>query len=98
MTEENQNCIHCQSTVEYEDKLDSWKDKIPKICGKCGFLPFTKVSQQPHGNQTLYCNQCQMYVKPTKWENEDVCPYHQRVGTSEDGPYLMYDEFDQDGE
>ena len=91
---EIENCIHCQSEVVYEEKKDSWGDGIPKICSKCGFLPFTKVSQQPHGNQTLYCNICQMYVKP----DEDGCPYHQKVLQSEEGPYLKYDEFDQNGE
>ena len=99
MTEENEKCMHCQSTVQYEDKKDDWGDGIPKKCTTCGFLPFTKVSQQPHGNQTLYCNLCQMYVKPCSFDGEDeLCPYHQRVGHGEEGSYLMYDEFNQDGE
>lgn len=57
--------------------------------------PSTKVSQQPHGNQTMYCNMCSMYVKP---DQDGDCPYHQKVMVGEEGPYLKYDEFNQDGE
>ena len=61
--------------------------------------PTTKPSQQPHGKKTMWCNQCEMYVEPTDFGPEkDVCPYHQRVYQSEEGPVYMYDEFNQDGE
>jgi len=44
-----------------------------------------------------YCNMCQMWVTPTDWDGEKVCPYHQRTRQTEEGPVFMYDEFDQDG-
>lgn len=38
-------------------------------------------------------------VNGTMWQGELVCPYHQRSAVDEDGAtYLMYDEFNQDGE
>jgi len=47
-------CIHCNRAVKFpEDNLD-----CPLKCEGCGFLPWTKVSQQPHGASTLYCNRC----------------------------------------
>lgn len=49
-------------------------------------------------DKTMYCNSCQMYVKPTLWYGEKVCPYHQRTMQTEDGVVFMYDEFNQDGE
>lgn len=45
----------------------------------------------------IWVNCCQMYVEKSKLIDGD-CPYHQRVMQSEDGPYLLYDEFNQDGE
>jgi len=60
--------------------------------------PTEKTSQQPHGGRTMYCNACQMYVKPTMWDGEKVCPYHQRVRQTEDGQEFMYEEFNQDGD
>jgi len=84
---EQEPCWHCGGAVEQADELHS-----------CGWLPFEKRSQQSHGESTLYCNACQMYVKPVGWEGEQVCPYHQRVCHGEEGSYLMYDEFNQDGE
>ena len=79
-----------------------------KDCGKTGndmyddvndINPARRVSQQPHGNSTLYCNQCQSYVVPTSFGGEDeLCPYHQRSYQSEEGTVMMYEEFDQDGE
>ncbi len=89
-------CIHCKRVVKFsEDNLD-----CPLKCEGCGFLPWTRVSQQPHGKSTLFCNMCQMYVVPTSFGGEtDICPYHQRISHSEDGETeFMYDEFNQDGE
>ena len=40
-----------------------------------------------------YCNICGYETKHDK----DGCVWHQQVLQSEDGPYLKYDEFDQDG-
>ena len=46
----------------------------------------------------IYCNQ-HGEVTATIWEGAEVCPYHQRVGVDSEGVrYLMYDEFNQDGE
>ena len=77
-------------------------------CGKSGgdmhsdvddIDPTSRVSQQPHGMSTLYCNMCQAYVKPTSFGGEDeLCPYHQRTYQGEEGTEFMYDEFNQDGE
>lgn len=91
------------------DRVDG--DFIDRKCTECGKTcgemfndlkdidPTTKVSQQPYGKSTLYCNACQMYVVPTSYAGEtDICPYHQRVSYSEDGEVdFMYDEFDQEG-
>ena len=54
-------------------------------CGKSGgdmhsdvgdICPTDRVSQQPHGSNTLYCNICQAYVTPTSFGGEDeLCPY-----------------------
>lgn len=62
--------------------------------------PNTRLSQQPHGKQTLYCNRCQMYVEPCSFDGKDkLCPYHQRVAYDEDGAtYRQYDEFNDEGE
>ena len=85
---------------------DDWELKCP-TCGKQradiqndpnDLDPTSRTSQQPHGDCTMYCNMCQMYVKPTTWDGEQVCPYHQRTMQTEEGPALMYDEFNQDGE
>ena len=83
-----EDCIHCgkQQIVNQHGQ-----DKC-----ECGYYPFTKKSQQSHGNQTLYCNMCQMYVKPAS--DDGSCPYHQKVMHSEEGDYYRYDEFNQDGE
>jgi len=77
-------------------------------CGKTGsdmyddvndINPNRRVSQQPHGSSTLYCNMCQGYVIPTSFGGQnDICPYHQRSYQSEEGTVMMYDEFDQNGE
>lgn len=37
-------------------------------------------------------------VESTTWEGEQVCPWHQRIMQTEEGPVFMYDEFNQDGE
>jgi len=49
-------------------------------------------------NQTpqVHCGQ-HGDVDGTMWDGELVCPYHQRTKQSEEGPVLMYEEFDQDG-
>ena len=88
-------CIHCGDSVKFAEGADEWS---PDKCANCGFLPWTKVSQQPHGNQTMYCNRCQMYVKPDTFHGEECCPYHQQVVDTEEGPDFYYDEMDQDGE
>jgi len=41
-----------------------------------------------------YCNICQYETV----QDQDGCIYHQRVLESEEGSYLKYDEFNQDGE
>jgi len=40
-----------------------------------------------------YCNICGFETR----QDKDGCVYHQRVLEGEEGPYLKYDEFDQDG-
>jgi len=40
-----------------------------------------------------YCNICGYETN----QDEDGCVYHQRVKYGEEGAYLKYDEFDQDG-
>jgi len=42
-----------------------------------------------------YCNRCGFDTNRDK-EGDD-CPYHQEVLYGEEGAYLKYDEFDQDG-
>ena len=80
-------CFNCGKTADQLFENPAWIN------------PLTKVSQQPHGHQILYCNMCEMYVKPTSFDGQNnLCPYHQRLGHSEEGDYLMYDEFNQDGE
>ena len=71
-------------------KGDMWDD--PKDID-----PTCKPSQQPRGDNTYSCNQ-HGYVKPTTWQGESVCPYHQRVHHGEEGPEFLWDEFNQDGE
>ena len=41
-----------------------------------------------------FCNLCGYETE----QDEDGCKWHQKVMQSEDGPYLKYDEFNQDGE
>jgi len=76
-------------------------------CGKSGgdmyddvndINPNRKVSQQPHGKNTHYCNE-HGFVIPTSFGGEDeLCPYHQRTYQGEEGTVFMHDEFNQDGE
>ena len=87
------------------DSNHEWKCED---CGKSGgdmwsdvddIDPTTRVSRQPHGKSTMYCNQCQAYVCPTSFGGDDqVCPYHQCTYQGEEGTVFMYDEFNQDGE
>lgn len=96
------------STYDFNIKWYLGKDEIR--CGECSktleqmFLdeddidPTEKTSQQPHGRATMYCNACQMYVKPTMWDGEKVCPYHQRVRQTDEGQVFMYEEFNEDGD
>jgi len=96
------------STDDFNNKW--YQDKNQIKCGECNktleemYLdeydidPTVKTSQQPHSGRTLYCNACQMYVKPTRWDGEEVCPYHQRVRRTEEGTEFMYDEFNEDGD
>lgn len=94
-----------------DDFISKWyQDKNQVKCDECGKTltemffdaddidPTVKSSQQPREGRTMYCNACQMYVKPTKWDGEEVCPYHQRVRHTEEGTEFMYDEFNQDGD
>jgi len=61
--------------------------------------PTCRVSQQPHGEKcNYYCGQCEMFVAPDNFDGSDHCPYHQYVRHNEEGSYLQYDEFNQDGE
>jgi len=41
-----------------------------------------------------------MFVEPCSFDGQlGLCPYHQRVGTDQDGAkYFQYEEFNQDGE
>ena len=48
--------------------------------------------------ERIFCNQ-HGEVNATYWQGAWVCPWHQRTAVDEDGAtYLMYDEFNQDGE
>jgi len=94
LNENPEPCMHCGRPVVFDDVN---RHGMPRLC-ECGLEPWTKRSQQPHGDCTMYCNMCEMYVKPTKWDGEDVCPYHQRTMMTEEGPVSMYEEFNQDGE
>lgn len=63
----------------------------------------SKEYHERYGNDPNYqwVNCCEMYVKKSQMILIDgvlVCPYHQRVMQGEDGPYLLYEEFNQDGE
>ena len=106
--------VDCYSRWDYNDVMcDNKVATEHTLCEKCTVVlakcneyridpvkmdPTTKPSQQPHGEQTLWCNQCEMYVAPTDFgPMKDICPYHQQVYQSEEGPVFMYDEFDQDG-
>lgn len=46
-----------------------------------------------------YCGICDC---ETERDNDDVfkggCPYHQKTISTEEGSYLVYEEFNQDGE
>ena len=110
MSEETiKKCTHpnFEAMCQADDEHDSTELKCD-LCGKTGsdmfddlddINPNRKVSQQPHGSSTLYCNICQRYVTPTSFGGEnDICPYHQRSYQSEEGTVMMYDEFDQNGE
>jgi len=93
-----------------DEKLRSSMDSLGDLCcPDCGrkiqeinmdpndIDPTSRVSEQPHGQNTYYCGQ-HGYVKPDTWQGETVCPYHQRVHHGEEGPEFYYDEFNQDGE
>tara|TARA_Y100001949_G_C15963086_1_gene320222 strand:+ start:1058 stop:1522 length:465 start_codon:yes stop_codon:yes gene_type:complete len=76
-------------------------------CGKTGsemyndvndIDPTTRVSQQPHGKRTHYCNLCNGMVEAIKVNNEECCPYHQRTIHTSEGDTFLYDDMDQDGE
>jgi hypothetical protein len=104
--EASQNREH-ELLVDLEKQIWDLKENGCTECGKScidmamdpnDFDPTTKPSQQVRGENTMYCNSCQMYVKPTTWQGEEVCPYHQRVHNGEEGPEFMYEEFNQDGE
>jgi len=84
---------HDMTQDEKDMVFSMWYDDTTQID------PTNKRSQQPHDDKTMYCNACEMYVKPTSFGGEkDLCPYHQRSYQSEEGIVMMYDEFNQDGE
>jgi len=58
--------------------------------------PYRGMSRNSTWKRTFNCHE-HGDVEPTKWEGEEVCPYHQRTKMTEEGPVLMYEEFDQDG-
>ncbi len=91
--DEYKQCIHCGGNVV----LTKDYKVVPEVC-QCGYRPLTKKSEQPHGEQTLYCPE-HGYVKRTSFGGVgDLCPYHQRSYQSEEGTVRMYDEFNDDGE
>ena len=98
------NDVMCDNKVNTEHSLCERCLIVLAMCSKYQMDPHktdptTKPSQQPHGKKTMWCNQCEMYVAPTDFgPMKDICPYHQQVYQSEEGPVFMYDEFDQDGE
>ena len=51
----------------------------------------------PERDGFKYCNACGFETKFVRWFGKMVCPYHQRVEQTSEGPVFMYDEFDQDG-
>lgn len=106
MSEQQAQCYHQGFNNMYDDEgFPTFDHETP--CPDCGkkqgdiYLdpldidPTTRVSQQPHGKSTYYCNKCQGYMEPMIWEDEECCPYHQR--TYEDGTKL-WDEVDDDYE
>jgi len=96
----------CKSHHGMESCLIDTEDHNVKKCSVCekttmemfddldDIDPTTRVSQQPHGKSTGYCNMCQGFTA----RDGDGCVYHQKTLYSEEGAYLRYDEFDQDGE
>lgn len=97
------NDVMCDNKVATEHTLC---ERCTVVLAKCNEYridpvkmdPTTKPSQQEHGSSTMYCNICECYVKPTSFMGETgLCPNHQRVAQSEEGPVFMYEEFDQDG-
>ena len=100
-------CYH-ESMLLKADEFGDPSDDC--VCDDCGVKrddawmntedldPFEKPTQQPHDKCTMHCGRCMMYVEPHVFDGEEHCPYHQYVRHSEDGDYLQYDEFDQDGE
>jgi hypothetical protein len=104
---ENKKCYH-ESMLSQADEFGEPLDIC--ICEECNVKredaftnpsdidPFTRVSQQPHHDKfTLHCNRCDMYVEPDLFDGEEHCPHHQYVRHNEEGSFLQYDEFDQDG-
>lgn len=94
------------------DQVDEFQEPLDNcVCDNCGVKredaysdpcdldPFTKTSQQPHHEKyTMHCGRCMMYVEPDIFDGEEHCPYHQYVRhNDEEGSYLHYEEFDQDG-
>jgi len=57
-----------------------------------------EMSMQESNEDFIMCSE-HGQVKSALWKGEKVCPYHQRVGYDSEGvPYMMWDEFNQDGE
>lgn len=103
--QETEKCEHRKFLDMYDqDMCPTFDFETP--CPDCGKTqgdifqdpddidPTTRMSQQPHGDHTYYCNACQQMVKPIQFEeNEECCPYHQR--TYSDGTQL-YDSEEPD--
>ena len=105
----NTRCYH-ESMLP---KIDEFGEPLDDcVCDDCGVKredawsdpmdldPFTKPSQQPHGEKrTMHCGRCMMYVEPEIFDGEEHCPYHQYVRyNDEDGSFLHDDDFDINGE
>lgn len=99
--QETKQCRHESFNNMVDDEgFPTWDYKTP--CPDCGKIkneifedpddidPTSRLSQQPHGKNTQYCNKCQMMIEPQTWGGQTGCPYHQR--TNEEGEQ-MWDEF-----
>ena len=108
--EKHEEDFYSVEGMKYEERVKKYGNTRDVQCPDCNkslndmyddvndINPNRKVSQQPHGKNTHYCNE-HGFVIPTSFGGEDeLCPYHQRSHQSEEGTVMMYDEFNQDGE